>query len=130
MVHLDSAHGWSGGGRAVSLAQLGGWILTRLLGYELARGSVGNPLISRTMSRTVSNCRFFRSGPTHLSFEDVSEWYGSRTGADDLWVLPKAPAAPSRSDQNATTMSGTPATRPGPPAPRGRPARPPCRPRR
>jgi hypothetical protein len=42
------------------------------------------------MSRTTSNCRFLRHGHMYLSFEDVSGWYGSRTGADDLWVLPKA----------------------------------------
>jgi hypothetical protein len=41
------------------------------------------------MSRTLSNYRFFHSGPTYLSFENVSGWHGSRTGADDLWVLPK-----------------------------------------
>jgi hypothetical protein len=37
----------------------------------------------------MSNCRFFSSSPTYVSFDDVSGWYGSRTGADDLWVLPK-----------------------------------------
>ena len=37
----------------------------------------------------MSNCRFFSTSPTYVSFEDVSGWYGSRTGADDLWVLPK-----------------------------------------
>ena len=41
------------------------------------------------MSRTISNYLLFLSGPTYLWFEDVSGWCGSRTGADDLWVLPK-----------------------------------------
>lgn len=31
------------------------------------------------MSRATSNCGFLRRGPTCLSFEDVSGWYGSRT---------------------------------------------------
>jgi len=58
------------------------------------------------MCRTTSSYRLLRSGPTFFSFEDVSGWYGSKTGADDLWVLPKPedphatmpavlPAAPS-----------------------------------
>jgi hypothetical protein len=37
----------------------------------------------------MSNSRFFAAGPTYLAVQDVSGWYGSRTGADDLWVLPK-----------------------------------------
>ena len=40
------------------------------------------------MSGTASNHCFFRGGPTYISFAAVLGWYGSRTGADDLWVLP------------------------------------------
>lgn len=61
----------------------------RPLGYESHRDRAGNPLISRRMSRTTSNYRFLSGGPSYLSFEDVSRCYGSRTGADDPWVLPK-----------------------------------------
>ncbi len=65
------------------------------------------------MSRTTSNCRFFRSGPTFLSFEGVSGWYGSRAGADDLWVLlklwgprPDASCAPRRPPPGGSTRTG------------------------
>ncbi len=40
-----------------------------------------------------------RGNSTHkiLSpFERFSGWYGSKTGADDLWVLPKALRVPSQ----------------------------------
>src|SRR6266851_2349906 len=47
------------------------------------------------MSRTMSTCRSVRGGPTCLSLEHASGWYGSRTGADDLWVLPKLVVVPS-----------------------------------
>ena len=46
-----------------------------------------NPPISRRMSEALSNSRFLRVGRAYLSFANVSGWYGSRTGADDLWVL-------------------------------------------
>jgi hypothetical protein len=40
------------------------------------------------MSGTASNHCFFRGSPTYISFAAVLGWYGSRMGADDLWVLP------------------------------------------
>ena len=66
----------------------------RPLGYESPRGLAGNPLISRRMSRTTSNYWFLSDSPAYLSFEDVSGWYGSKTGADDLWVVPKPVPVP------------------------------------
>jgi hypothetical protein len=71
----------------------------RPLGYEPSRGLVGNPLISRRMSRTMSNSWFLADGPSYLSFEDGSWWYGSKTGADGLWVQPKTRTVRTR--QNA-----------------------------
>ena len=62
----------------------------RPLGYESARGLTGNPLISRRMCGTTSNYWFLADSSTCFSFEGVSGCYGSKTGADDLWVLPKA----------------------------------------
>jgi hypothetical protein len=44
------------------------------------------------MHTTISNCRMLGNGPTYFSFEDISGSYGSRTGAVDLWVLPKPPS--------------------------------------
>jgi hypothetical protein len=61
-----------------------------------ARGSVGNPLISRGMSGTTSNSRFFLDCRWFSLFEDASGWYGSKTGADDLWVLTKSLPVPPR----------------------------------
>ena len=61
----------------------------RPLGYESPRGLVGNALISRIMCTTTSNCWFLSDSSSYLVFEDVSGWYGSKTGADDLWLLPK-----------------------------------------
>jgi len=48
----------------------------------------------RRLSRTTSNFWYLSDSPTYLSFEDVSGWYGSKTGADDLWVLPKPMPVP------------------------------------
>jgi hypothetical protein len=41
------------------------------------------------MCRKTSKYAFLADSRTYLSFEDVSGWYGSKTGAADLWVLPK-----------------------------------------
>jgi hypothetical protein len=72
----------------------GAWFEPSTFDLEVGLRLCRNPLISRRMSETISNCRFFSSSPTYLSFEDVSGWYGSRTGADDLWVLPKPEPRP------------------------------------
>src|SRR5215467_4567824 len=78
----------------------------RPLGYELPRDRAGNPLISRRMSRSTSNYWFLLDSPTSLSFEDVPGWYGSKMGADDLWVLPK----PVRVSSKATRQPPRPRT--------------------
>src|ERR1044071_5289630 len=38
----------------------------------------------------MSNYPFVSDTPPFFFFQDVSGWYGSKTGADDLWVLPAA----------------------------------------
>jgi hypothetical protein len=40
------------------------------------------------MPGPTSNYWFLPDSPTYLSFEDVSGWCGSKTGADDLWFYP------------------------------------------
>src|SRR5215813_14231551 len=61
----------------------------RPLGYESPRGCAGNPLISRRLCETASKYRLLADSCSYLVFQDVSGWYGSKTGADDLWVQPK-----------------------------------------
>jgi len=41
------------------------------------------------MCGTTSNYWFLSDSSSCLVFDDVSGWCGSKTGADDLWVLPK-----------------------------------------
>ena len=69
----------------------------------------------------VNSCRFFRSGPTSLSFADASGSYGNRPRANDPWVLPKSvlplttsallqgrlPPAPDRSNRRPTSRTCT-----------------------
>src|SRR5712691_13293380 len=62
----------------------------RPLGYESSLGLAGNPLISRRMLELVNCQRLLFDVAPYLSFRGVSGWYGSKTGADDLWVLPNA----------------------------------------
>ena len=61
----------------------------RPLGYESPRGLAGNPLISGIVCGTTSDCWFLSVSPSSRAFEDVSGCYGRKTGAGDLWVLPK-----------------------------------------
>src|ERR1700730_13434178 len=42
----------------------------------------------RSWLRGLDLNRFLTAGPTYLQVQDVPGWYGSRTAADDLWVLP------------------------------------------
>ena len=87
----------------------------RPLGYESSRGGAGNPLISRRLCRMPSKYAFLADTPTFLSFGDVSGWYGSKMGADALWVLPKpvpvpptARRQPSRPSRIRTRAYGPP----------------------
>lgn len=56
----------------------------------------------------MSNSRFFAAGPTYLAVQDVSGWYGSRTGADDLWVLPKSFRAQGQGPRLGATSQAAP----------------------
>src|SRR5215467_8066522 len=49
----------------------------------------GNPLISRRTSGTTGNWCFVHRAAGYPVFQGVSGWSASKTGADDLWVLPK-----------------------------------------
>src|SRR5215471_3918687 len=71
-------------------ADFRGWDLNRRpLGYESSGGLAGNPLISRRTSGTTGNWCFVHRAAAYPVFQGVSGWCGSKTGADDLWVLPK-----------------------------------------
>src|SRR5215471_8531417 len=61
----------------------------RPLGYESPRGFAANPLISRRTSETTSNSCVIHRAAWFPILRDVLGWCGSKTGADDLWVLPK-----------------------------------------
>ncbi len=88
----------------------------RPLGYESPRGLAGNPLISRGMCTTTSNYWFIFDTSLCLAFEDG--WYGSKTGADDLWSLPKPRAGgayceePSVPKRRITVVAPTGSVRP------------------
>src|SRR6266849_2753989 len=81
------------------------------------------------MSRTTRNYWFLSDSSSYLVFDDVSGWYGSKTGADDLWVLPNAasPAGgngichPMMGQYSALLFSWWPLV-----CPSGRPSHPPC----
>src|SRR5580704_7505569 len=54
------------------------------------------------MSRTMSNHRFFRSDLRASTLRASQDDVGARTGADDLWVLPKSVLGPSEDASRAT----------------------------
>ena len=52
----------------------------------------------------MGNYWFFFDGYTYLSFEDVSGCYESKTGADDLWVLPKPCAGAVKGETSGSPL--------------------------
>jgi len=91
----------------------------RPLGYESSRGRVGNPLISRRISRTMSNYAFFHRAVSYPLVQGPSGSYGSRMGADDLWVLPNSYSSqPEHRTLVSPSTRSRSASRGGPPGKR------------